>query len=404
MNDEQADDDKIIIKAENIYKIFGPKPQKILKYLDEKCSKDAIREKTNHIVALNNVSFEVFEGETFVIMGLSGSGKSTILRCINRLIDPTKGKITIKGSDITAMDEEELLQARRHLMGMVFQNFALLPHRKIIDNVAFGLEIQGKSEEERYKAAEEALDLVGLEGYGDSYPDQLSGGMKQRVGLARALASSPDILLMDEAFSALDPLIRRDMQDELIEIRDRLNKTIIFVTHDLDEALKLGDRIALMKDGKIIQIGTPEEILTNPENAYVERFVEDVDMARVLFAKDIMKKPEPLVSLTAGPNVALHMMKEYGISSVFVAGRNRVLEGLIMVDDAVRAAKEKKTINEVMVRDIPVINLEEPVTSIIPMIADSRYPIAVVNNERKIKGIIVRGTVLAAIGRKEGEE
>jgi glycine betaine/proline transport system ATP-binding protein len=176
------------------------------------------------------------------------------------------------------------------------------------------------------------------------------------------------------------------------------------VTHDLDEALKLGDRIALMKDGKIIQIGTPEEILTNPENAYVERFVEDVDMARVLFAKDIMKKPEPLVSLTAGPNVALHMMKEYGISSVFVAGRNRVLEGLIMVDDAVRAAKEKKTINEVMVRDIPVINLEEPVTSIIPMIADSRYPIAVVNNERKIKGIIVRGTVLAAIGRKEGEE
>ncbi|EHQ35238.1 quaternary amine ABC transporter ATP-binding protein [Methanoplanus limicola] len=404
MNDEQADDDKIIIKAENIYKIFGPKPQKILKYLDEKCSKDDIREKTNHIVALNNVSFEVFEGETFVIMGLSGSGKSTILRCINRLIDPTKGKITIKGSDITAMDEEELLQARRHLMGMVFQNFALLPHRKIIDNVAFGLEIQGKSEEERYKAAEEALDLVGLEGYGDSYPDQLSGGMKQRVGLARALASSPDILLMDEAFSALDPLIRRDMQDELIEIRERLNKTIIFVTHDLDEALKLGDRIALMKDGKVIQIGTPEEILTNPENAYVERFVEDVDMARVLFAKDIMKKPEPLVSLTAGPNVALHMMKEYGISSVFVAGRNRVLEGLIMVDDAVRAAKEKKTINEVMVRDIPVINLEEPVTSIIPMIADSRYPIAVVNSERKIKGIIVRGTVLAAIGRKEGEE
>ena len=403
MNDEQADDDKIIIKAENIYRIFGPRPQKILKYLDQKCSKDDIREKTNHIVALNNVSFEVFEGETFVIMGLSGSGKSTILRCINRLINPTKGKITIKGSDITAMNEEELIQARRHLMGMVFQNFALLPHRKIIDNVAFGLEIQGVPEEERYKEAEEALALVGLEGYGDSYPDQLSGGMKQRVGLARALASSPDILLMDEAFSALDPLIRRDMQDELIEIRERLNKTIIFVTHDLDEALKLGDRIALMKDGKIIQIGTPEEILTNPENAYVERFVEDVDMARVLSAKDIMKKPEPLVSPTAGPNVALHMMKEYGISSVFVAGRNRVLEGLIMVDDAVRAAKEKKTINEVMIRDIPVINLEEPVTDIIPMIADIQYPVTVVNNENKIKGIIIRGTVLAALGRKEAE-
>ncbi|UUX91152.1 quaternary amine ABC transporter ATP-binding protein [Methanoplanus endosymbiosus] len=404
MDDEQTDDDKIIIKAENIYKIFGPKPQKILKYLDQKCSKDDIREKTNHTVALNNVSFEVIEGETFVIMGLSGSGKSTLLRCINRLIEPTKGKITIKDSDITAMNEDELIQARRHLMGMVFQNFALLPHRKIIDNVAFGLEIQGINEEERYKAAEEALSLVGLEGYGDSYPDQLSGGMKQRVGLARALASSPDILLMDEAFSALDPLIRRDMQDELIELRERLNKTIIFVTHDLDEALKLGDRIALMKDGKIIQIGTPEEILTNPENAYVERFVEDVDMTRVLSAKDIMKKPEPLVPITAGPNVALHMMKEYGISSVFITGRNRVLEGLILVDDAVRAAKEKRAITEVMIRDIPVIKLEEPVNDIIPMIADIQYPVAVVNDENKIKGIIVRGTVLAAIGRKEAEE
>jgi glycine betaine/proline transport system ATP-binding protein len=334
-------------------------------------------------------------------MGLSGSGKSTILRCINRLIDPTKGRITVKDHDITAMNDEELIQTRRHLMGMVFQNFALLPHRTILDNVAFGLEVQGMKEEERYQKAEEALSLVGLEGYGDSYPDQMSGGMKQRVGLARALASSPDILLMDEAFSALDPLIRRDMQDELIEIRERLNKTIIFVTHALDEALRLGDRIALMKDGTIIQVGTPEEILTNPETAYVERFVEDVDMTRVLSAKDIMKKPEPLILIRDGPNVALHLMQEYGISSVFVVGRNRVLEGLIMVDDAVRALKEKKTISEVLIRDIPVINLEEPVSDIIPMIADSQYPVAVVNDEKKLRGIIVRGTVLAAIGRKE---
>ena len=401
MEDNQPDDDRIIIKANNIYKIFGSKPSKILKYLERNCSKDEIREKTNHIVALNNVSFEVYEGETFVIMGLSGSGKSTILRCINRLIDPTKGTITIKDHDITAMNDEELIQARRHLMGMVFQNFALLPHRTILDNVAFGLEVQGIKEEKRYTQAEEALSLVGLEGYGESYPDQMSGGMKQRVGLARALASSPDILLMDEAFSALDPLIRRDMQDELIELRERLNKTIIFVTHDLDEALKLGDRIALMKDGAIIQVGTPEEILTNPENAYVERFVEDVDMTRVLSAKDIMKKPEPLILIRDGPHVALHLMQEYGISSVFVVGRNRVLEGLIMVDDAVRALKEKKTISEVLIRDIPVINLEEPVSDIIPMIADIQYPVAVVNDEKKLKGIIVRGTVLAAIGRKE---
>ena len=231
-------------------------------------------------------------GETFVLMGLSGSGKSTLLRCINRLIDPTEGTILIDGEDIVRMSQEELRATRRRKLGMIFQSFALLPHRTVLDNVAFGLEIQGIPVNERQRKAEEVLRTVGLGGYGASMPGELSGGMKQRVGLARALTSDPDILLMDEAFSALDPLIRRDMQDELLDLQQQLAKTIIFVTHDLDEALKLGDRIALMKDGAIVQIGTPEEILTNPENAYVERFVADVDLTRVLSASDVMRRPE----------------------------------------------------------------------------------------------------------------
>ncbi|WOF17354.1 glycine betaine/L-proline ABC transporter ATP-binding protein [Methanoplanus sp. FWC-SCC4] len=392
-----------IIKVHNVSKVFGTKPKNALKFIEKGLSKKQIFEKTNHIVALKNVSFEVFKGETFVIMGLSGSGKSTILRCLNRLIEPTKGTIEIADKNITQLSKDELIEARRHLTGMVFQNFALLPNRSIIDNVAFGLEIQGMPEEKRNEQAKEALKLVGLEGYEDNYPGQLSGGMKQRVGLARALASSPEILLMDEAFSALDPLIRRDMQDELIEIRDRLDKTIIFVTHDLDEALKLGDRIALMKDGEIIQIGTPEEILTSPENEYVERFVEDVNISRVLTAKDVMKKPEPLVGINAGPNVALHLMKEFGISSTYVVGKNRRLEGLIMVDDTVIAAKEKKELHEIIIRDIPVVRPDTPLNEVIPIIADSRYPVAVTDETGKMKGIIVRGSVLAALGGKEAE-
>ncbi|WP_243669838.1 betaine/proline/choline family ABC transporter ATP-binding protein [Methanoculleus chikugoensis] len=234
-------------------------------------------------------------GETFVLMGgLSGSGKSTLLRCINRLIKPTEGEIRIDGEEIVGMGQEELRMIRRRKLGMIFQSFALLPHRTVLDNVAFGLEIQGVPVEERHKKAEEVLQMVGgLGGYGGaSMPGDLSGGMKQRVGLARALTSDPDILLMDEAFSALDPLIRRDMQDELLDLQQRLEKTIIFVTHDLDEALKLGgDRIALMKDGAIVQVGTPEEILTNPENAYVEKFVADVDLTRVYSASDVMRRP-----------------------------------------------------------------------------------------------------------------
>jgi glycine betaine/proline transport system ATP-binding protein len=287
---------------------------------------------------------------------------------------------------------------------MVFQNFALLPHRTILDNVAFGLEVQGMPLAERHEKARAALDLVGLAGYETSMPDQLSGGMKQRVGLARALASDAEILLMDEAFSALDPLIRRDMQDELIELQQRLNKTIIFVSHDLDEALKLGDRIALMKDGRIIQVGTAEDILMNPENEYVERFVADVDMTKVLTAKDVMIKADPVIFCKSGPHLAARLMKEYAISSLFVVSQHRVLRGIVMLDDVVEAVKrDKKTLEEITIQDIPCVQPDTPISEIISMIAESRYPLPVIDEDARLQGLIMRGSVLLALARKEAD-
>lgn len=399
----EPEEDDMIIKVEvrNLVKIYGTRPEAALDMLKEGRSKKEILDETQQNVALNNVSFNVREGEIFVLMGLSGCGKSTLLRCLNRLVEPTSGTILVDGDDILKMNEEELREFRRNRIGMIFQSFALLPHKSILDNVAFPLEIQGMSEEERHKKAEEAINLVGLAGYEASMPSELSGGMQQRVGLARALAGDSDILLMDEAFSALDPLIRREMQDELLDLQDRLNRTIIFVSHDLDEALKLGDRIALMKDGSIVQVGTAEEILTNPETKYVEKFVEDVDMAKVLSAKDVMKRPEPLVSISSGPKTALHMMEEYGISSVFAVSKHRIYEGLILVDDVTEARKTGATLEEIIKRDIPSVNPDTPVTEIIPLVAESGIPIPVIDEENKLKGIIIKGSVLAALSRME---
>lgn len=393
-----------IIEVRNLTKIFGPRPLKTLSHLQRGCSVKEIREKTGYIVALQNISFSVQKGEIFVLMGLSGCGKSTLLRCLNRLIEPTTGEVFLDGDDIVSASADQMKSIRRKRMSMVFQSFALLPHRNILENIAFGLEIQGMPYEERVQEAKKSLDLVGLSGYEYSYPDQLSGGMQQRVGLARALASSPDILLMDEAFSALDPIIRRDMQNELLDIQDRLEKTIIFVSHDLDEALKLGSRIALMKAGEIIQIGTPEEILTKPKNEFVERFVEDVDLSRVLTAKDVMKAPDPMIHVTSGPHVALRMMQEAGISTLFVVGKNRELKGIITADDALQAGKEGLPLLDIVIPDVVSIHHDTPVSEIIPVIAESRFPLAVINEEKKLKGVIVRGSVLAALGRSGGTE
>ncbi len=393
------------LAVKNLVKIFGDNPEKALKLLQQGIDKKEIHQKTKQTVGVYNVSFEVEEGETFVIMGLSGSGKSTLLRCLNRLIDPTAGQVIIDGEDVTAANEEKLRDIRRKKLGMVFQRFALFPHRTVLENTAFGLEIQGIDPEQRIKQAEAALELVGLKGWEQSMPKQLSGGMQQRVGLARALASDPDILLMDEAFSALDPLIRKEMQDELLAIQSKMNKTIIFVTHDLDEALKIGDRIALMKDGAVVQIGTPEEILTHPANDYVERFVEDVDMTKVLTAEGVMKRPEVVVTVKNGPRFALRLMREHGLSSIFVTSREKKLIGLATADCCVDAVVNGYTdINRLIITDIPRINPDAPLSEVIPLLADSKYPVAVVDNEDKLVGVIVRGAVLAGMIKKGGEQ
>ncbi|WP_416338549.1 quaternary amine ABC transporter ATP-binding protein [Methanoculleus bourgensis] len=392
-----------IISVEGLTRVFGQDPQKALEIRNSGCSKEEIYEETGDTLALYNVSFEVMPGEIFVLMGLSGSGKSTLLRCINRLIEPTGGRILIDGEDIVGMSQEELRAVRRRKLGMIFQSFALLPHRTVLDNVVFGLEVQGIPEDERYQRGEELLRMVGLGDYGASMPSHLSGGMKQRVGLARALAGDPEILLMDEAFSALDPLIRREMQDELLDLQQRLNRTIIFVTHDLDEALKLGDRIALMRDGEIVQVGTPEEILTNPENAYVERFVAGVDMTKVLSASDVMRHPEPVARCTAGPRVALHLMEEHDIGSVFVVDRGRRLKGLVTLDGTLEAVQAGRGLEEIITTDVPTVAPDTPLTDIISVIAGSPYPVAVVDGENRLKGLVFRGAILGALARKGGD-
>ncbi|MEZ5334306.1 MAG: glycine betaine/L-proline ABC transporter ATP-binding protein [Methanolobus sp.] len=392
------------IEVRNLIKIFGKNPRKAISLIEKGASKQEIFEKTKQTVGLYDVSFDVYEGETFVLMGLSGSGKSTLLRCLNRLIEPSDGHILIDGDDIATMNDKELREARRNKMSMVFQSFALLPHRTVIDNVAFGLEIQGVSKDERYTSSEEAISKVGLKGYEYSKTAQLSGGMQQRVGLARALATDPDVLLMDEAFSALDPLIRSEMQDELLALQNKMKKTIVFVSHDLDEALKLGDRIAIMKDGIIAQIGTAEEILTNPADDYVSEFVAGVDRTKILTAENVMKRPDPVVSINSGPEIALQHMKKHGLSSIFVVDPDKIVHGILYVDDAARAAKEKKAIRDVLISEVLSVKPDVPVRDIIPMMSGCTCPLAVVNENKKLIGVIVRGSILGALAIKEDDQ
>ncbi len=280
------------IEINNIYKIFGPSPGTVLENVKAGATKEEVLDQTGHTVGLDNVSISIEEGETFVCMGLSGSGKSTLIRHINRLIDPTDGEVFVSGQNVLDLSPEELLEFRKKNMSMVFQRFGLFPHKTVIENVAYGLEIQQIELEQRNKTAMDQIDAVGLSGFEDQYPSQLSGGMQQRVGLARALATNPEILLMDEAFSALDPLIRSDMQGQLIELQSQLKKTIVFITHDLDESLKLGDHIGILNGGRLVQVGTPEEILLNPADDYVSSFVGDVNRARVLKARAVMTKKD----------------------------------------------------------------------------------------------------------------
>ena len=385
------------IEVKNLTKIFGKNVKQASKLLDQGKSKETILKETGCTVGVNKASFSVEPGEIFVIMGLSGSGKSTLIRLINRLIEPTEGSILIDGQDLAKMDKKDLRQVRREKLSMVFQQFALFPHRTVLENAEYGLEIQKIAKEERKKRAQEALELVGLGSYIHQKPGQLSGGMQQRVGLARALANDPKVLLMDEAFSALDPLIRKDMQDQLLDLQSTMQKTIVFITHDLDEALRLGDRIAIMKDGAIVQIGTAEEILVNPANSYVERFVEDIDRSKVLTAQNIMKRPEAIFIERHGPRVALERMRESGISLIFVIDNKRKLIGYVTADDALDARnKGISDLKSIIKKDVPTVERETTLNDIFSIIYDSPVPVAVVENE-KLVGIIVRGAVIGAL-------
>jgi len=395
------------IVVQNLYKIFGPHPEKAMKLVSEGRSKEEIMGAIRHGVGVADVSFDVNEGEILVVMGLSGSGKSTLVRCINRLIEPTAGSVTVDGENVLNLSIKELRKFRQKHFGMVFQNFALFPHRTVLANVEYGLEIQKVDSSQRKESAMQALEQVGLKGWEESFPDQLSGGMQQRVGLARALALDADIMLMDEAFSALDPLIRRDMQDELIELQDKMQKTIVFISHDLDEAIKLGDRIVLMKDGAIVQVGTAEEILTNPANEYVAKFVEDVDMSKIITAERIMKKSEAIAYYkTDGPNAAFRKMKTAGISKIFVR-KDRQLAGIVTAKDAAEAMKRgDKTLENILIRDIQRVSGDTPAMELFALLTDSEYPIAVVNEANRLQGVIIKGLLLGALAdstRTEGK-
>lgn len=389
------------IKVEELTKIFGKKASKASSLLSQGKSKTEILKETGATIGVNKASFSVEEGEIFVIMGLSGSGKATLVRLLNRLIEPTSGKIWLDGKELSSLNKKELLEVRRKSMSMVFQNFGLFPNRTINRNVEYGLEIQGMDKEEREKNAAESLALVGLAGYGEQYPSQLSGGMQQRVGLARALANNPDILLMDEAFSALDPLNRKDMQDQLLDLQDKMKKTIIFITHDLDEALRIGDHIMIMRDGSVVQTGSPEEILAHPANEYVEKFIEDVDRSKVYTASNVMIRPEIVNFEKDGPRVALKRMREAGTSSVFVVKRNRELVGIVHAAEVSKLVKENITSLETALhRDVPTTGLDTPLAEIMDTISTTTIPIAV-TEDGKLKGIIIRGSVLAALSGNE---
>ncbi len=391
-----------LIEVKNVYKVFGSKPERAIPLLEEGKSKANILKETKLSVGVNNVSFNVKKSEFFVIMGLSGSGKSTLIRCFNRIHNPTSGEILVNGDNILEADREALIEYRRKFFSMVFQHFALFPHKSVRENVEYGLKVQGVADDIKKEKAYEMLEIVGLKGYEEKMPNELSGGMQQRVGLARALANDPEVILMDEAFSALDPLIRKEMQDELLNLQSTLQKTIIFITHDLDEALKLGDRIAIMKDGEIVQIDTPEEILENPANDYVREFVQDVNRAKIMTAGRVMRKPKCVIKLKDGPGVAIRAMKDDDYESAFVVDKDRKVRGYVTISDAAALMKKGVKSIESIVLDLPTVTEDAVLDDLIADIIDSKHPLGVVNANGKLIGAVSKTAILAGISG-EGE-
>lgn len=378
-----------MIELKNVTKVFGPNEKSIMPMLKQGMTKEEILEKTGHTVGLYDVSLSIKQGEIFVIMGLSGSGKSTLIRHFNRLIDPTDGVITYEGEDILKLDTRKLVEFRRKKLGMVFQRFGLMPHRTVLQNAAYGLEVQGVNKAERETRALEWLKRVGLEGFENQYPNQLSGGMQQRVGLARALCNDPDVLLMDEAFSALDPLIRSQMQDQLVELQAELNKTIVFITHDLDEALRLGDRIAILKDGVLVQTGTPNDILLNPADEYVSDFVRDVNRAKVLNIDTLSRAPALRITHD-NLDRALEEMRKTGEAYGYVY-HNNVFRGVLtedMLSVAIKNGNNKQTLSD-LAQELPSIEIGSPLADALPMAMGTDLPF-VVMEDGKIKGFVTQ--------------
>ncbi|MEN8730317.1 MAG: glycine betaine/L-proline ABC transporter ATP-binding protein ProV [Desulfuromonadales bacterium] len=399
---------EVKLEVKNLYKIFGPHPKKAMKLLDEGLDKETIFEKTETTVGVQEASFEIFQGEIFVIMGLSGSGKSTMVRMLNRLIEPTAGEVLIDGEDIVSMNDDELVKLRRAKLSMVFQSFALMPHLTVLQNAAFGLEMDGVDKATREKRALEALAQVGLDAWANSYPSELSGGMQQRVGLARGLAVDPDILLMDEAFSALDPLIRTEMQDELLKLQAKAKRTIVFISHDLDEAMRIGDRIAIMEGGRVVQVGTPEEILQNPADEYVRAFFRGVDPTNILTAGDIARDTQVTIRITDGknPRAALQRLIKHDREYGYVLDSEDKFKGIVSTEslrELIDSSLGEHLIRDAFINDAETCQASDSMQDILPNVASHPWALPILDDDGNYVGAISKNLFLRTLHRSQAE-
>lgn len=388
---------EVILRVENLSMLFGHKKAQANELLAQGVGKDEILKKTEVTVAVDKISFSVEEGKIFSLIGLSGSGKSTVVRCLNMLLTPTGGKIYYRGDDVSKYTPQELRDYRRTKVSMVFQSFGLISHRNVLDNVAFGLELRGVKKEERIDKAMEMVNMVGLNGWENKEITDLSGGMRQRVGIARALANNPDILLMDEPFSALDPLVRREMQFEMLSIQEKLNKTIVFITHDINEAFKLGNKVAIMRDGKIIQTDTPEDMTNSPTDDYVREFIDSADKSQIYYVKSYMQMPECLIHIREGVQIALKKMRTHGVSSAYIIGNGMRYVGVLPLEAAFKVRSGEITFEEAIIKDMITTTEDTQIADLMPIAANARYPIAVLDENQRLKGIISKAAVLTSL-------
>jgi glycine betaine/proline transport system ATP-binding protein len=398
MSQQDLEKPEVVLSVRNLRKFFGINRSSARKMLQEGAGKNEILKKTGVTVAVNDVSFDVERGKIFALIGLSGSGKSTVVRCINMLQRPTSGQIFFEGRDVVHMNKQELLELRRSKISMVFQSFGLMSHRDVLGNVAYGLDIRGIDKGARERKAMEMIELVGLEGWERRPIDDLSGGMKQRVGIARALCNDPDLLLMDEPFSALDPLARHDMQFELLSIQKKLGKTVVFITHDINEAFKMGDTVGIMRDGRIEQLGTPTDLALSPANDYVKDFLGSIDKTKVLSVRHIMIAPSCLIREQADPVTAIREMRENDVSTAYVIGRKMEFIGVVTLTNALRARHDNlPSVASVLTRDVPKVEEDALISDIIGTASDTPFPLAVLDDRGRLEGIVSRAAILSSL-------